>query len=790
MDTKYLETLEYPKILQHLARLTSFSAGRELALALEPATEAGEVRQRQQETSEARALHDIKPDAGVGGARDVRPLVRRAFVGATLLPGDLLEVRETLIAGRTLKRTVTRLGVQFPLLASRAQWIEECTDLVNEIGRCINDRSEVVDAASPALARIRQELAGARDRLMDRLQRLVSADLAPYLQEALITQRSGRYVIPIKAEAKGRVQGIVHDQSASGATLFVEPLATVELNNRWRELELEEQHEVERILAALSAQVAENGALVQRTVEVLAELDLAFAKARYSYELRAVQPRLWEEGKPAGEPTPRAPLTLLRARHPLLNPETVVPIDVWLGGDFRVLVVTGPNTGGKTVALKTMGLLALMHQAGLHLPVDADSILPVFHGVYADIGDEQSIEQSLSTFSSHMTTIIDILHRAGPGSLVLLDELGAGTDPVEGSALAQAVIRTLLARDLLAAATTHYSELKLFAYATPGVSNASVEFDVETLSPTYELTIGLPGRSNALAIAKRLGLPQAIIDEATALVAPEDLQADALLAEIKAAREEAQEAVEGARAQRAEAETLRRSLAGELAAIDETRRQVIEEARAQVQRELETVRAELRTISAGLATETLTHDWLRQAAERVRQLEKEALPTPPAPIVAPAPGGAPEVGDTVFVPSLGQTGELVSLAGDEAEVQVGSFRLRTRAAGLELRHKAAIEAKTVPAVTRITQAAPSPGIELDLRGRRVEDALPELDKYIDNAYLAGLPYVRIIHGKGTGALRQVVREALAQHPLVTSHKAGAREEGGDGVTVAQLASLT
>ncbi len=786
MESKYLETLEYPKVLERLARHTSFSAGRALALALEPAVEAAEVRERQQETSEARRLQDVKPDVSLGGARDVRPLVQRAYMGAMLLPADLLEVRETLIVGRSLKRTLGRLGASFPRLAGRAQWIEECSDLVNEIGRCINDRAEVVDAASPALTRIRAELAGARDRLMERLQRLLGSELAPYLQEALITQRGGRYVIPIRAEAKGRVQGIVHDQSASGATLFVEPLATVELNNRWRELELEEQHEVERILSALTGQLAECGGLVERTVQVLAELDLAFAKGRYSYELRAVEPRLWEAGKPLGEPEPKGPLTLLKARHPLLPAETVVPIDVWLGGDFDVLVVTGPNTGGKTVALKTVGLLSLMHQAGLHLPVDDGSTLPVFSGVYADIGDEQSIEQSLSTFSSHMRTIIDILRQAGAGSLVLLDELGAGTDPVEGSALARAIIRRLLERKLLAVATTHYSELKLFAYATPGVSNASVEFDVETLSPTYVLTIGLPGRSNALSIAKRLGLPQEVVDEARALVAPEALEADALLAEIKAAREAAQQALARARENEAEAERQRLALARELAEIDRSRRQVVEEARAQVQRELEAVRAELRTISAGLAAQTLTQDWLRQAAERVRQLEKEALPTPPPAPAPPAPGGPLQVGDTVHVASLGQTGELVSLSGDEAEVQVGSFRLRTRVAELELRHRAP-ERKGEVVVTQVATESPAPGMELDLRGRRAEEALVELDKYIDSAYLAGLPFVRVIHGKGTGALRQAVREALAKNPLVSSYQAGVREEGGEGVTVAQLA---
>ena len=789
MEAKYLHTLEYPKILERLAQHTSFSAGRELALRLEPSTDPGEVRRRQAETSEARALLDIRPDAGVGGAHDVRPLVGRARLGLMLLPAELLEITQTLISARTLKRTITRLGSQFPLLAGTAQWLEECTDLVNEIGRCINDRGEVVDSASPQLARIRQELAGARDRLLERLQRLInSGDVAPYLQETLITQRGGRYVIPIRAEAKGRVPGIVHDESASGATVFIEPLATVELNNRWRELEIQEQHEVERILRALTAQVPENGDLIERTVDILAHLDLAFAKAAYSHEIRGMQPRLWEPGRPVSDPKPPAPLTLLKAHHPLLNPETVVPINVWLGGEFRVLVVTGPNTGGKTVALKTVGLLALMHQAGLHLPVGEGSILPVFTGVYADIGDEQSIEQSLSTFSSHMTTIIDVLQRAGEGSLVLLDELGAGTDPVEGSALAQAIIRTLLARNLLAIATTHYSELKLFAYSTPGVSNASVEFDVETLSPTYELTIGLPGRSNALAIASRLGLPAEIIDEARSHVRAEDLEADALLAQVKQAREEAQATLAEAQRSRAEAEQLRQALNKELAAIDETRRQAIEEARAQVQRELAAVRAELREISAGLATETLTQDWLRQAAERVRALEKEALPPPPPPPPAP-PGGPIRVGDTVLVTNLGQTGELVSLSGDEAEVQVGSFRLRTRASALELRHRAPSQPTPQPTVPRVA-SAPSPGMELDLRGQRVEEARPALDKYLDNAYLANLPFVRIIHGKGTGTLRQVVREALAQNPLVESYRAGEREEGGDGVTVAKLASLS
>ncbi|HHX44961.1 MAG TPA: endonuclease MutS2, partial [Chloroflexi bacterium] len=545
MEDRYLATLEYVKITHQLAAHTAFSAGRALALALRPSADPEEVRLRLQETTEAKALLSKRSDVSVGGARDVRPLMRRAALEAMLQPTELLEIRVTLLSARNLRSVLLRLEAEYPLLAARAEGLEPLPEVIEAIGSCLDDEGRVLDTASPALARIRHEVAVAHDRLLERLRRIVSAGRnAPYLQEPIVTERNGRYVIPVKTEYKGRIQGIVHDQSSSGATLFIEPLETVELNNYWHELQLQERHEVERILSELTALVGQEAKTITRNVEILAELDLALAKGQYSFELHAVPaeltPAAWPLAPDDAElPPGRQPLHLIKARHPLLPRETVVPIDVYLGGTKTVLVITGPNTGGKTVSLKTVGLLAAMSQAGLHIPAADGSRLPVFTGIYADIGDEQSIEQSLSTFSSHMTRIIAILRQADQGALVLLDELGAGTDPVEGSTLAQALIDTLLAKGCLTICSSHYSQLKLYAFSTPRVENASVEFDVETLAPTYVLTIGLPGRSNALAIAQRLGLDDAIVAQARAMLSAEDLQADAQLARVRAASEAA-----------------------------------------------------------------------------------------------------------------------------------------------------------------------------------------------------------------------------------------------------------
>ncbi len=792
MEDRYLATLEFFKITGQLAEHTAFSAGRALALALRPSSDPEEVRLRLQETTEAKTLLSTRSDVSVGGARDVRPLMRRAELEAMLQPSDLLDIRATLISTRNLRSLLLRLEQEFPLLAEKAEGLEPLLEVVDEIGRCLDDEGRVLDSASPALARIRHEAAVARDRVVERLRRIVSSGRnAPYLQEPIVTERNGRYVIPLKTEYKGRIPGIVHDQSSSGATLFIEPLETVELNNRWHELQLEEVREVERILTELTVLVGREAETITRDVEILAELDLALAKGLYSFELRAVPAELappsWPVAPDDGEvPRGRQPLHLIRARHPLLPRETVVPIDVYLGGANTILVITGPNTGGKTVSLKTVGLLAAMSQAGLHIPAADGSRLPVFTGIYADIGDEQSIEQSLSTFSSHMTHIIDILRRADAGSLVLLDELGAGTDPVEGSALAQALIDTLLEKGSLTICSSHYSQLKLYAFSTPRVENASVEFDVETLSPTYVLTIGLPGRSNALAIAQRLGLDEGIVARARGMVSDEDLQADALLARVRAASEAAEEAQSEAETGRTRSRELEADLRRRLRELEETRQQTIDEARAQARRELEAVRSELRRLRSSLALEAPAARAASEALEEIDDLAETVTPLAPVETPPPSPDETPRVGDTVYVNSLGQAGELVNVDGQEAEVRVGSFRLRTRMGALELRARAeAVSAETPDRGVRAPDVA-SPGMELDLRGRRAEEVAPALDQYLDNAYLARLPWVRIIHGKGMGVLKQVVRQFLADHPLVQSYRPGDAPEGGEGVTVARL----
>lgn len=784
---KHWQTLEFPKILARVAERTSFSAGRDLALALEPTSSLIEARAWQQETTEARGFLEAKGSVSIGGAHDVRPLVERAERGLTLLPTELLDIQSTLEAGWRLKRTLTRLRDQFPRLADHASAIEPCPHLIAEIARCINERGEMLDSASPELARIRREKGIARQRLMDRLQGMISSpQYAPFLQEFYVTERNGRYVIPLKAEFKGRIPGLIHDQSASGATLFIEPLAVVELNNTWRQLQLDEEKEVQRILASLSGLVAQAGDPIRRTVEALAYLDMTFAKARYAEDTKAVEPQLvaFRDTKGRGQDHPGSTLRLIQARHPLLDPQRVVPIDVHLGQDYYILVITGPNTGGKTVSLKTVGLLSLMAQAGLHIPAAEGSTLSVFEGIYADIGDEQSIEQSLSTFSAHMTNITSILTQAEGHSLVLLDDLGAGTDPSEGAALARALLDHLRQRRITALVTTHYSELKVYAQETPGVCNASVQFDLETLAPTFELRIGLPGQSNALAIAQRLGLPQQIIDRAKEWLSPQQLEAEGLLRQIREAHQAAERERRAAARAREEAEALRRELEGRLEAIEEERRQVLRAAQA----EAEGILAELRAEVARLRTQPEEVEIeLERAEELVEELAQRAAP----PEVPPSPKGAvsPEEllpGDTVWVASLGREGQLLGLEDSQAEVQVGQFRVKVGLKDLEFRRRAEPSPEVETEPVSIELSHPSPGLELEIRGWRVEDALERLDKYLDEAYLARLPFVRIIHGKGTGRLRRAVRELLAGHPQVRDFRPGDQFEGGEGVTVVYL----
>ena len=793
MEKQYLEKLELPVVLGRLAEYASFSSGRDLALSLTPATDLDEAQHRQQETDEARRLLNAKPDLTLGGAHNLVPFVETALRGARLLPPDLLDVRDTLRRAGILRRSLLKVEDEYPLMAQRVRLLASCPEVVDEIEHCISERGDVLDRASPSLGRIRSELGVARDRLMDKLNRmLTNPQYAKHIQEGYITQRDGRFVIPIKSDSRSRVPGLVHDQSASGATSFVEPLATVELNNRYRELEIAEQREIERILLVLSGLVADAEVEIRATVETLAQLDLIFSKAKYAEALRATMPELVPFRQAKGRNPLRHPgstIDLHQARHPLLDPRTVVPIDVHLDEDISILVITGPNTGGKTVTLKTVGLLALMAQCGLHLPVQADSRLSVFEDICADIGDEQSIEQSLSTFSSHMSHIIHILATVTDRSLVLLDELGAGTDPVEGAALAQSLLTHLKQRRVTTMATTHYAELKLYAHDTEGVVNAHVEFDLETLAPTFRLHIGLPGHSNAFAIAERLGLPSPIVRRAQSMVSADHLDTERFLAQIKETRTQtAQTQVEAERA-RQESEEQARELRSRLAGIERERESILRQAREQAEEELAAVRRELRAAQRRIALVSARSADVTEIEKQLDALEARAAPIEPiAELVAPPlpQGEQVEVGDTVWVADLNAQGEVLVLDGEAAEIQVGSFRVRTRMSSLELRHKA--PKRPVETSESRIKLPPAPMIspELHLRGKRVAEALPELEKYLDNAYRSQAPFVRIVHGKGTGTLRRAVHEFLQGNPLVQSFRIGEEGEGDTGVTIVKF----
>ncbi len=815
MDAKTLHTLEYPKVLERLAGYCAFAASTEKAHKLQPTTNIDEAHRRLAETSEAVHMLVTRPDLSIGGSRDVRQAVDLAAHGGVLAPTDLLDIKSTLIAARTLVRTFERLGGQYPTLFEIASQIPTSLGLVDGITRAISERGEILDSASDTLAVIRRDLRIAHDRLMTKLQRMVSdPHTSPYLQEALITQRDGRYVLPLRAEFKGRIRAVVHDQSASGATLFVEPLSVVEHNNEFRELQLAERDEERRILTELSHQVGIQAGNVLNTVDRVADLDLCFAKAKYSDSLAASEPALHPIAKPAGC-HPGTIIRLYQARHPLLDPATVVAIDVELDAQTYAMVVTGPNTGGKTVTLKTIGLLALMAQSGLHIPAHSGSEISLFHNIYADIGDEQSIEQSLSTFSGHITNIIRILEHADQRSLVILDELGAGTDPQEGAALARALLTHLLERGITTLVTTHHPELKAFAHATPGVVNASVEFDLETLRPTFHLTIGLPGRSNALAIAQRLGMPEPIITSARSELSPADLRAEDLLDEIHRQRDLSRKARTAAENARHEVESMRAELAKRLEKIEDERMQVLDKARSQAAEQLESVQDELREVRRQLARTRQPLEVIEEVEEKVEELQETMV----APVERriPEAGIAPvhraiRLGDKVRLHSLNTQGVVTSLGEEEAEVSVGVLRIRARLAELQLLGEkfpstsgaiglpTARELMTAGQSRTTTQTtggsirssgsqiyAESPGIELDLRGQRSDEALEALECYLDSAYLAGLPWVRIIHGKGTGKLRLAVRESLSHNSHVKSFESGGDKEGGEGVTVAKLA---
>jgi DNA mismatch repair protein MutS2 len=800
ITSRTLDTLEFHKILARLAEHTSFSASHELALSLRPDEDPSAIIRSQRATTAGRFLFENRPEVSIGGARDIRTAVALARRGGVLETLVLLEVSGTLAAMRQLRASLLNLqdDVYAPF-RDLAPALPTLPQIEAAIDRAIDPSGEVLDSASPALGKIRSQIRIAHARLMERLQSIIaSSQYTTALQEPLVTMREGRYVIPVKATERRTLRGIVHDQSNTGATLFVEPLQTVELNNAWRELQIAEQQEIARILQALSAEVGEEGDRIIGGVEVLAELDLIFAKGRYSAALNAVEPLI--DDQPAETPLvgdlPDTPVRLLSARHPLLDQQTVVPTDLWLGGDMSVLLITGPNTGGKTVALKTVGLLALMSQCGIHIPAEPGSRLPVFEGIFADIGDEQSIEQSLSTFSSHMSNIISILGQLqrgqlGPRALVLLDELGAGTDPTEGAALARAIVEQLLSFGSMVIATTHYAELKAFAYNTPGVENGSVTFDDETLRPTYVLEIGLPGRSNALAIASRLGLDPALVDRARSFLSAETEQVEQLLGAIAGERDAIAAERQRAEELRIDAEKVRDQLQRELDTAAAERQGRLEAFERELEEELRGARQELRRLRDDTRSVSLTREWLQQAEERLNAVgvrvaegRRERAAPQPQPQQQPR---LLQAGDRVHVLSVNLDGEVLDVDEQtgEVDVQVGGFRMRVDAR--ELRRGKSGGPVNVPSPRPIsTPIARDVSMQLDLRGRRAHEIPDLLDRYINDAYLADLSDVRIIHGKGTGTLRKIVRDALAAHPLVKSVAAGIDGEGGEGVTTAKL----
>jgi len=756
-----------------------------------------EVAKRLRFTSEAKELLSNKTNVTVGGTRDVRLQAGQAAKGAILPASELLVIRQTLISGRRLQRLISRQHHQFPLLASIIEQIEPCDALIDAIGQAIDENGQVSDSASPNLRRLRREFEQAHQKLLDRMQRIVqNAENVRYLQEPIVTQRSGRYVIPVKVESKAHMPGFVHDQSSSGATVFIEPLATLDLNNRWRELEIAVQREIERILRALSELVGEAHEDISSTVQALAQLDLQLAKAEYAFQIKGREPILTNmNDRESTQPY----VHLIQARHPLLKPSEVVPTDINLGPDYHILVITGPNTGGKTVTLKNVGLMALMAQCGLHIPANDGSRLPVFDNIFADIGDEQSIEQSLSTFSSHLTNIKRMLATATERSLILLDEVGAGTDPVEGSALARSLLEHFVEQHISALVATHYSDLKSYAHSIKHIRNASVEFDLETLRPTYNLIIGLPGRSNALNIAERLGMPTEIIERARSFLSSDELEVDELLEEIKLAHDSAKIDRRLAEKDRKESETLRDQLREQIASIEEDRREVINLTRQEAQAELQQIKEELRILTRKIRRFGGKKQELGEIKDVIKQLDSQLKPI--SKLAPRRPSGVDDmieaeikrplrVGDLVWVSSFDRTGEVLTVSNNEAEVQTGNFRLRVAIADLKLRtptsHQQQLKPKKRPQVDITLPKVERPNLEIDLRGKSIEEMHPLLEKYIDNAYLSGMPFVHIIHGKGTGVLRRAVREELRHHTLIKSHRSGALNQGGDGMTVATL----
>lgn len=781
MNEKSLRVLEWPKVRELVAQRTSFSLSRDAIQRLAPRTELAAVSRDLELTSDGVRLLWKHGEAPFGGASDISQIIGRARLGGILDPDQLLPIGSFLYCTAQLKKY---LGDEEGLLADLARSLIPLPHLKAEIERCIDQEGYVKDSASPELGRIRSKMRTLANRIRERLDSMVhSTAMQRILQDPIITIRNGRYVVPVKAEYRSKFQGIVHDQSGSGATLFMEPAFAVELNNDLIVAEQEEQAEVQRILKRLTSLVSEESAGLLDSLQTVTRLDCIFAKARFSRAIDGVEPKMNDEGR----------IHIKQGRHPLLT-GNVVPIDVWLGTDFHVLVITGPNTGGKTVTLKTVGLFSLMAQSGLHIPADPGSELSVFTGIYADIGDEQSIEQSLSTFSSHMTTIVGILDGLQDNSLVLLDELGAGTDPTEGAALATAILEHLRSAGVHTIATTHYSDLKSYAYTREGVENASVEFDLKTLRPTYRLSIGIPGKSNAFAISRRLGLGENIIGKAQALLSSDHMQVEDLIGEMETNRRQAEQDRLAAEKLRREYEDLKSKYEGDLESFAEERAELMDEARLEARSLLEQTQVEVNAILGQvrrMGREELEEsvkgyrEEIASKSQALGKLQKEK----------PKGQGPSDLrpGEEIRIKSLRQRGFVLETpaAGGDVLIQAGIMKITVKLEDVERVQPEETKSgsrKGGGGGAQRSHLAKSSSIrnEIDLRGKTIEEGLALVDKYLDDAFLSSLGRVQLIHGKGTGALGDAIQQYLARHPHVQTYRYGAPNEGGHGVTVVDI----
>ena len=781
MNERNLRVLEFPKIRARMAALATTEMGRACALELMPSSDPFLVRRMQQQTEEASTVLAYNGSNPMAAFTDVRPFLKLAQIGSTLSAKAILQIADAMKASRLVRSALVTDREDTPLLTELGSRLYANRRLEEDVFDAILSEDEISDHASSELNDIRRHIRVLNDRIRDKLNSIVrSPSTVKYLMDAIITMRNGRYVVPVKAECRANVPGIVHDQSGTGSTLFIEPMSVVEAGNELKQWAVKEKNEIERILAAFSAQIGPDAELIGDSLENLAEIDMIFARAALGRSMNAVPPKLNEEGR----------VNLIRARHPLIDPDKVVPSNLWLGSDFTTLVITGPNTGGKTVTLKTVGLLSLMAQAGMQIPAAYGSELAIFDEIFADIGDEQSIEQSLSTFSSHMTNIVDILERVTENSLVLFDELGAGTDPTEGAALAMAILNRLLESKVRTMATTHYSELKVFALSTPGVENASVEFNVETLRPTYRLSIGVPGKSNAFEISRKLGLPEEIIDSAKEKLSGDQVRFEDVIANAEyhrqiaeKERKLAEEAHLETQRLRDEAEKLRSDLAAhrerDLRKAKDEARRILQRA----QRESEQLIADLKKKNSGELKEHELHA-MRAKLQSAIDENAEKIEVPAG--VGEVPKTV-QVGDTVELVNLGTKATILTLPDSRGECTVQAGALKLKAKLKDMRTAQPDKPKKQPKSGNRIHVAPRPvETECDVRGCNLEEALMAVDLFLDGAVLNRLRTVSIIHGKGTGILRAGIHKHLRTHAAVKEFRLGRYGEGEDGVTIVTL----